>query len=343
MDQFDLFNTAADTPFTAVDTPQPKVDHTAPEPVVAPSRDDKPVGQNPDGIFAFALKEARRMWAGPEHRRRSLEQLERFCRYQDNDDLDLSEITPDVVHDFIDHIAQPIIITPKDGTEKKKPGASEATQNRYTATLSKVMKTAKLRHKIAEAPSFHFYQEDTEARPRYYTVDEVAAIRAFFIERGDQWMADMVEVSCTTGLRRMEIVNMALRNIPLSPCGRLVIVTPRYSKNGKERTVPIEACADAVQRLMVSIPTMFSHRSFYRRWSLVKAELFPGDKHAVFHACRHTAATMMANNVQLPTVVIQKWLGHKDAKTTARYVHTDEQTLLNASNELAVHIKNIAQ
>ena len=48
----------------------------------------------------------------------------------------------------------------------------------------------------------------------------------------------------------------------------------------------------------------------------MKAELFPGDKHAVFHACRHTAATMMANNVQLPTV-IQKWLGHKDANDSS--------------------------
>ena len=340
MDQFNLFE---DTPTATEITPTTIVEHTAPEPAVAPSRDDKPVGQNPNGIFAFALKEARRMWAGPGHRRRSLEQLEKFCRHQDNDSLDLSEITPDVVHDFIDHIAQPTIITLKNGTEKKKPGASESTQNRYTATLSKVMKTAKLRHKIAEAPSFHFYQEDTEARPRYYTVEEMAAIRTFFIERGDQWMADMVEVSCTTGLRRMEVVNMAMRNIPLSPCGRFVIVTPKFSKNGKERTVPIAACADAVQRLMVSIPTLFSHRSFYRRWGLMQDELFPNDPHAVFHACRHTAATMMANNVQLPTVVIQKWLGHKDPKTTARYVHSDEETLLNASDELAVHIKNIAQ
>ena len=41
--------------------------------------------------------------------------------------------------------------------------------------------------------------------------------------------------------------------------------------------MPIEACADAVQRLMVSHPAAcWSHRSFYRRWSLVKAELFPG-------------------------------------------------------------------
>ena len=340
MDQFNLFE---DTPTTTEITPTTIVEHTAPEPAVASSRDDTPIGQNPNGIFAFALKESRRMWAGPEHRRRSLEQLERFCRYNGNDSLDLADITPDIVHEFIDHIAQPVVMTLKDGSQKKKPGASESTQNRYTATLSKVMKTAKLRHKIAEAPSFHFYREDTETRPRFYTPDEVAAIRSFFIERGDQWMADMVEVSCQTGLRRMEIINMALRNIPVSSCGRFVTVSPHYSKNGKQRSVPIEACADAVQRLMVSIPKLFSHRTFYRRWGLMQDALFPGDKHAVFHACRHTAATMMANNVNLPTVVIQKWLGHENPATTSRYVHQDDEVMLSASNELATHLKTIVQ
>ena len=139
MDQFNLFE---DTPAAADCTPTTSVGHTA--------QKDTPIGQNPNGIFAFALKEARRMWDGVEHRRRSLEQLERFCRYQDNDELDLSEITPDVVHEFIDHIAQPTIITLKDGKQKKQKGASEGTQNRYTATLSKVMKTAAARQKISK-------------------------------------------------------------------------------------------------------------------------------------------------------------------------------------------------
>ena len=136
---------------------------------------------------------------------------------------------------------------------------------------------------------------------------------------------------------------MAMRNIPLSPCGNYVVVTSLYSKNGKERSVPIKACIDAVQRLMVSIPQLWSHRTFYRRWGLMKAELFPNDPHAVFHAARYTAATMMANNVQLPTVLVQKWLGHENPRTTARYVHSRDEAILAAADSLADHINNIAQ
>ena len=43
-----------------------------------------------------------------QHRRRSLEQLERFCRYPITTASICPRYTPDVVHDFIDHIAQPV-------------------------------------------------------------------------------------------------------------------------------------------------------------------------------------------------------------------------------------------
>ena len=64
----------------------------------------------------------------------------------------------------------------------------------------------------------------------------------------------MVEVSCCTGLRRMEIVNMALGHDPDFIVRNYVTVTPAYSKNGKERSVPIVACSEAVERLIASIP-----------------------------------------------------------------------------------------
>lgn len=92
------------------------------------------------------------------------------------------------------------------------------------------------------------------ARPRYFTPEEVAAIIKFFVDRGDQWMADMVKPGCKNGLRRMEIVNLAKGNIPLSSCGRFAVVVPKYTKNKLERSVPIDSCKEAVLGLMESIP-----------------------------------------------------------------------------------------
>ena len=310
LDQFDFF---ADTPSTQIEVDTPSTP-------VAPAVTTPPQ-YNPKGLMAFALKEAHRIWSGEQHRVRSLAQLSRFLQYNDNDQLDITDIGPDPIHDFLDALAE--------------EGASTSTQNRYAATISKVLKIAVKRRLIAEAPSVHFHQEDPMARPRYFTPDEVATIIKFFVDRGDQWMADMVEVGCKTGLRRMEIVNLAKGNIPLSSCGRFAVVVPKYTKNKLERSVPIDSCKEAVLRLMESIPEIWSHRTFYRRWSLLKRDMAPADPHFVFHCCRHTAATVMTNDVGLPTILVQKWLGHKDPKTTLKYVSTSDDAMIGASDALA--------
>jgi len=308
----DLFDYHTDTPShnNDVDTPLTPVTTevtTLPKP-------------NPNGLAVFAQKEAHRMWPGASHRVRSISQLNRFLRFRDTDQLDISEVGPDQIHDFIDTLAD--------------EGATIATQNRYAATISKVLKTAAKRRLITEAPSIHFHQEDPMARPRYFTPEEVAKIIKFFVDRGDQWMADMVEVGCKTGIRRLEIVNLAEGNIPISSCGRFAVVVPKYTKNKLERSVPIESCKDAVARLKQASP-FWSHRAFYHRWSLLKREMAPNDPYFVFHCCRHTAATVMTNNVGLPTILVQKWLGHKDPKTTLKYVSTQDDAMIDASDALA--------
>lgn len=279
-------------------------------------------------LLHFVTKEAIRMWPSAEHRKRSIAQLKRFLRFEGNDLVPILEFTEDHCHEFLDHIAQPHVVV-HNGTTWVVKGASEATQNRYAATLSKVFKTAKHRLEI------HFHAENAMARPRFFTPEEVADIRAFFINRGDQWMADMVEVGCKTGMRRMEIYKLALGIIPISSCGKHAVIEAVNSKNGFARATPIATCLDAVNRLKESLPAVFSHRTFYRRWALCKAALAPNDPHFVFHCTRHTAATVMTNMVELPTVQVQKWLGHKSASTTAKYVSQIDKAMESASDKLS--------
>lgn len=311
--------------------------HTEPDVDIAPVGFRLPPTQKPvedtlnmgEGcLLHFVTKEAIRMWPSAQHRQRSLAQLQRFLRFEGNDLVPILEFTEDHCHEFLDHIAEPNTVVHK-GTTWVVKGASEATQNRYAATLSKVFKAAKHRLNI------HFHVENAMARPRFFTNKEIADIRAFFINRGDQWMADMVEVGCKTGMRRMEIYKVAVGIIPISSCGKHAVIEAENSKNGFARAVPINSCLDAVNRLKISLPELFSHRSFYRRWSKCKAALAPRDPHFVFHCTRHTAATMMTNMVKLPTVTVQKWLGHKSDKTTAKYVSQIDEVMEEASDHLS--------
>lgn len=339
--QIDLFSYTPtqpnDTPISLAGHTVITPDHTDPEVKDAPVGFRLPPTDKPEEdtlhmgegcLLHFVTKEAIRMWPSAEHRKRSIAQLKRFLRFEGNDLVPISEFTEDHCHEFLDHIAQPHEVV-HNGTTWAVKGASDATQNRYAATLSKVFKTAK--HKL----DIHFHAENAMARPRFFTPEEVAGIRAFFIDRGDQWMADMVEVGCKTGMRRMEIYKMAVGIIPISSCGKHAVIEAENSKNGFARATPISNCLDAVNRLKASLPAMFSHRTFYRRWALCKASLAPNDPHFVFHCTRHTAATVMTNMVELPTVQVQKWLGHKSASTTAKYVSQIDKAMETASDKLS--------
>lgn len=339
--QIDLFSY---TPTQPIGTPTSLADHTVTTPDhTDPKVKDAPVGfrlpptdkpeedtlhEGEGCLLHFVLKEAIRMWPAAEHRKRSIAQLKRFLRFEGNDLVPILEFTEDHCHEFLDHIAQSHEVVHK-GTTWVVKGASEATQNRYAATLSKVFRTAKHRLEI------HFHAENAMARPRFFAPEEIADIRKFFIDRGDQWMADMVEVGCVTGMRRMEIYKVALGIIPISSCGKHAIIEAENSKNGFARATPISQCLDAINRLKESLPKMFSHRSFYRRWALCKQELAPNDPHFVFHCTRHTAATLMTNMVELPTVQVQKWLGHRSERTTAKYVSQIDSAMEGASARLA--------
>jgi integrase len=54
----------------------------------------------------------------------------------------------------------------------------------------------------------------------------------------------------------------------------------------------------------------------------------------VIHACRHTCATRLVEaGVNLR--VIQRWLGHKNLATTARYAKSSDDILLRGAASLA--------
>ncbi len=258
--QFDLFNTDDNnTELTQFHT-EPEF-HRDPEcPVgfrqpISDKPEQKPLCSDEGCLWHFASKEAVRLWPSEEHRKRSLNQLERLLRFEENDKTPITEFTKDHCHEFLDHIAQPQTIIHKGATRVLK-GASESTQNKYAATLSKVFRTAKHRLDI------HFHAENVMARPLYFTPECLTAIKVFFVEQGDQWMADMVHVGSITGMRKTQIVKVALGIITLSPCGKHAIIEPENSKNGFERSVPINAFLDEINRFKISLQGMYSHRSF---------------------------------------------------------------------------------
>ena len=67
---------------------------------------------------------------------------------------------------------------------------------------------------------------------------------------------------------------------------------------------------------------MSAYKHFYRRFQQVKKLAGKAnDKNWVFHTCRHTCASRMAE-AGIPLAKVAAWLGHSpNSPVTARYIH----------------------
>jgi len=55
----------------------------------------------------------------------------------------------------------------------------------------------------------------------------------------------------------------------------------------------------------------------------------------VFHVFRHSAASTMANELNLNVVIVGQWLGHRSMETTKKYIHAKRKTLGDVAQQMA--------
>ena len=272
-------------------------------------------------IGAFVSREAKRMWPSDQHRKRSLSQMDKFINFRDNKSRPLPQFASDDLDDFADHL----IAT----------GSSEATVNRYLASVSKVFSHARKKQVIRFTPRATFFKAKSE-RIRYFSETEICLITNYFTQRGDWWMTDMFTLALKTGMRKGEIVALGEGTATISDCGDWVYLPESVTKIGKERYVPIKHpdAQAAAHRLAKHLGAHYSKKAFEYRWGLCKREYARNDDTFVFHVTRHTAASRMANDLEVPTVIIADYLGHQSLATTQKYVHAKPNTLLDISSRM---------
>ena len=327
LDQFDLFNSTdnhtADTPSHTVVTP---TSHA-----IKDTQKSAIPGCNPNGLWSFAVREAHRMWEAETHRNRSLKQLERFITFDDSyRTMSLHDFLPKHINAFIDAL--------------KAEGLGNSSLNRYSATISKCFNHAVEQRELDVSFRLKFYTEKNRNRVRVYDQSELDRIQDWFMKdttsangyAGSEWMWDMCIAASKGGMRRMEIVSVARpvrgKMSYLTPDEKWLILPDEVCKSGIGRRVPMSnpVLLEAIKSLQIALKFVWSDKTFYRRWTKMAADLFPNDDEAVFHAMRHTAASKMANELKMNIAVIAEALGHQDIKTTEKYVHANDDALLEA-------------
>jgi len=166
---------------------------------------------------------------------------------------------------------------------------------------------------------------------RYLMPDEFQALLAAC----DEGLRPLVHLAAVTGMRRGELLSLCWEDIDLER-GYLVIQAA-HSKTSEGRTVPLNGEAREVLQSISSNSSerVFPYRSFPRkRWEEAIHDVgwyrtnVPRLRNWRFHN-RHTCASWLVM-ADVPMIKVAKILGHKELKTTQRYAHLADSSLVEA-------------
>ena len=239
----------------------------------------------------------------------------------------INDITPALLTECRDNLKA----TPYKSGKTEKP-RSDATVNRYLASLSPVMKAASDDWEwITDNPCRKVRRgRESRGRTRFLSTDERNRLLAACDQATDTpELKTLVLLAITTGGRRGELSGLRWRDVDLKR-NRVIFVD---TKNGETRAAPLAGPAlNAMQewakvRPLDSTTPVFPGRTdktknkpldFQRAWmtALKRAEVADFR----FHDLRHTAASYLAMN-GAGLREIADILGHKTLAMVQRYSH----------------------
>ena len=210
---------------------------------------------------------------------------------------------------------------------------SPATINRYLSVISMIFTYAKSRKVLAAVPDMP-WQEEPKKRMHWLTDGVEQVVRAFLLESGEAHCELAVRVLAASGMRWGEYAVVDTRGVVMPEAAdQPAWVKLDQTKTDTPRDIPIPADLAAEYRAQIAAkarPTYNTMRNLMKK-ALEKAGQ---SSERPVHCLRHSTATrLILQNVNV--AVVQNFLGHRDIKTTLKYVHVTSAALADASKKLS--------
>tara|TARA_B100001971_G_scaffold61895_1_gene56908 strand:- start:112531 stop:113580 length:1050 start_codon:yes stop_codon:yes gene_type:complete len=248
----------------------------------------------------------------------------------------------------------------------KSEGLSTSTQNRYVDIIVRIINFAFQQNVILVNPTLG-YEKAREKNNEMFFLDEKEV--SYFLKLMDKkypkghkyrWVYLVYLMSLETGIRARELWGLMVSDIPING-NKLKIYRQwlgnKYSRpKGKEaRFVPLsdKLRDELISELITPCKNQFKdqvdselilfrnkvgdyidHDNFVKR--VFKKDIEEaGFSKLRFHDLRHTAITLMVKK-NIPMPIVQKIAGHKDIKTTMRYVHIVGSDIEELGNSISL-------
>ena len=177
--------------------------------------------------------------------------------------------------------------------------------------------------------------EENNNRERYLSVQETQHLYLAVLDSENIMLKFIVQMLILTGARKRELLDAQWQDFDIN---RRTWRIP-ISKSGKARFVPLSDGALAVLASIPRLPgcpwafanpdTAKPYVSIYYAWNT--ARLQAGLADVRMHDLRHSFASLLINSGRT-LYEVQQILGHTQIKTTQRYAHLSQDTLLAAAN-----------
>lgn len=181
--------------------------------------------------------------------------------------------------------------------------------------------------------------EDPPTKERFLSREEAQALHLAVQRSPNPKLQFIVPMLILTGARKREVLDAKWEDFDLERRQWRIPVT----KLGRPRHVPV---SDAVLELLASVPrnpsvpfvfanprTGKPYVSIFVAWNTARASVGLSDVR--IHDLRHSFASFLVNAGR-SLYEVQKLLGHTQIKTTQRYAHLSQQTLLEAANVVSL-------
>ena len=244
----------------------------------------------------------------------------------------LPRVSPDLIADALDDLrAGPALQGVRGGARPTGRSRSEATINRYHATLSAVFQRAlKKRWGWVKRNPCREVERGPESKGRDRYLSDAERERLVEACRGSDWpgLYPLVVLAISSGARRGELLGLRWKDVDL--VARRAIL--HDTKNGEKRTLPlVRAARDALavmprrlgsDLLFPALKDPTKPFNMYKPWwaAVRAADLEDFKFHDLRHSCASYLAMAGATDVEIADV-----LGHKTLAMVKRYAHLADQ------------------
>ncbi len=278
-------------------------------------------------------------------------------------DLPLDKLTPKKIMESWEKLFEPCYGGSRKSSKNKLSKRSNATLNRYLASLRAALGQAKKKLWIQTNPASTDYLEP-EPEPKHRETPLTLEQKEALLKECKGDLHDAVSLSMLTSAREMEVWHMKWAWVHFDQTDKLPngwITFPKHvTKNSKARDVPLGKVARNIllerhlnKRNKWVFPSSrkegspnnfrkaFENARANAVWTNEDGEKVKGLVDFHYHDLRHTAGSFLAIAGVHPKAQ-QKIMGHSDIAMTLKYAHFAKEDLANAmlllENELCMTI-----